>query len=492
MGRGGWVRATVTRTRKAVGSREPLTSARPTCVGHRAHKLMAPPKQRTTTVRGVSGKLFDSPPTASSDGLVCILRASPSPPTSTSAFTVTAFSSTGDELAALDEKGRLTVFYLASNRYAVLKRGRARRPDRLLAVEPGGRRSARAAVGALRRARRRVDRVLRHGVEAAARRDAAPRPQPHDPQARAPPDARPPTLVLGRGGHALVDDHLRPAARAQRREDAAAARRRLRDADRRPPHVLRERGRPVDPRPHLCRHRHLPRQSRRRPPQDHHRLLRRSAARRRRRGRLARRLVARQAGDPAHRAAAARRRRRLVAHLPPRRRRRRRARRRRREVGRAAPDARARLRRRCAADRRADRGAAAAHAQAFVRRRARRACRRHRRQRRPPPGVDARRRLNRRAPPRHSVRRRARRRVWRVAPNRRQARRVETPQRGARVRRRRRAAAAAADRAALRRRRERRLGAQQQRPGRLVFARRAAACGRCCGAAASCRPSTAL
>ena len=66
---------------------------------------MAPPKQRTTTVRGVSGKLFDSPPTASSDGLVCILRASPSPPTSTSAFTVTAFSSTGDELAALNEKG---------------------------------------------------------------------------------------------------------------------------------------------------------------------------------------------------------------------------------------------------------------------------------------------------------------------------------------------------------------------------------------------------
>ena len=81
---------------------------------------MAPPKQRTTTVRGVSGKLFDSPPTASSDGLVCILRASPSPPTSTSAFTVTAFSSTGDELAALNEKGRLTVFYLASNRYACL------------------------------------------------------------------------------------------------------------------------------------------------------------------------------------------------------------------------------------------------------------------------------------------------------------------------------------------------------------------------------------
>ena len=92
---------------------------------------MAPPKQRTTTVRGVSGKLFDSPPTASSDGLVCILRASPSPPTSTSAFTVTAFSSTGDELAALDEKGRLTVFYLASNRYAVLKRAVAIQAQRL-------------------------------------------------------------------------------------------------------------------------------------------------------------------------------------------------------------------------------------------------------------------------------------------------------------------------------------------------------------------------
>ena len=106
---------------------------------------MAPPKQRTTTVRGVSGKLFDSPPTASSDGLVCILRASPSPPTSTSAFTVTAFSSTGDELAALDEKGRLTVFYLASNRYAVLKRAGARGVQ--IAYSP----SSRAVVGALGR-----------------------------------------------------------------------------------------------------------------------------------------------------------------------------------------------------------------------------------------------------------------------------------------------------------------------------------------------------
>ena len=106
---------------------------------------MAPPKQRTTTVRGVSGKLFDSPPTASSDGLVCILRASLSPPTSTSAFTVTAFSSTGDELAALDEKGRLTVFYLASNRYAVLKRAGARGVQ--IAYSP----SSRAVVGALGR-----------------------------------------------------------------------------------------------------------------------------------------------------------------------------------------------------------------------------------------------------------------------------------------------------------------------------------------------------